>query len=410
MGKTVHKRFCAKGVVKKTSKEFRRTPYNLPGAVRPTTPRLRSLVDDFSYPAVMRMSDAQSGQLLRKLGFKPSTVAKQRQCWKCHGPVRKYQKVGGCFFRCAAKACRKKYCEKAYTPLHNRGGGSSEDGDDTLRPSEYLRCSWAYGYRLPPDVTIPLTEVSRRKVERVFDYLRVASSDTTEQLCKEAFFDGPITEADTARAMGKHPDKKTTEHRGRTLVVVDRQSGKTAYARLPTKQTIKGAPTPPEEYNEVQPVLDHLLGQTMLAGDGSWAWKQHAKKNGLGPVLDATHQKKEYVKLHKVPAPSGSVAKKVLEKLGHPMKRKLRVKGGGNRAEAAIGAVKGVLRRRNGLKNGRHAGSNMLAAAFSKHHPGLRPLGLAVKGFLSRVVDKKDPLTYWKPGAQHKFDIFDSAA
>ena len=188
------------------------------------------------------------------------------------------------------------------------------------------------------------------------------------------------------------------------LVVVDRQTGKTAYGRLRPKQTVKGAPSPPETHAEVKPYLDHLLGHNMLAGDGSWAWKQIAKQQGLGQVLYAVHKNKKYVRLHHVEAGPGTVARNVLDALGHPRTKQLRVKGGDNRTEAAIGAVKSALRRRNHCKKGRHACANLLAASFSRHHPGLRSLGLAVRGFMSTQVD------HLKPGEQHNFDIFHPSA
>ena len=81
--------------------------------------------------------------------------------------------------------------------------------------------------------------------------------------------------------------------------------------------------------------------------------------------------------------------------MGHPEQRVLRVKGGDQRAEATIGAVKNVLRRRCQLKNVVHADTNALAAAFNREAPGLRALAEGVSIFLNIVVDKKNPTTYW---------------
>ena len=152
--------------------------------------------------------------------------------------------------------------------------------------------------------------------------------------------------------------------------------------------------------------LGHMLGeQVVLFADGALSWRKFAKAKNMSPVAFANHAKKEFVKLHSLPAPRGSGAHKVLEKLGHPEKRKLRAKGGDNHAEAGLGAVKSVLRRRGGLKNNRHIGSAMLSAAYSRHFPGLKNLGKAVKVFLNSVADIENPSTYWVPGRQHAQDI-----
>ena len=200
-------------------------------------------------------------------------------------------------------------------------------------------------------------------------------------------------------------DPTSTEHRGRTFVAVSRATGKTVYSRVANKKVKKGAPTPPETVEEVWSAFDNAIGpKAVLAADGGKAWQACAKKKKLGPVASASHQQKQYVQVVKVPAPANSGAKQLLQKLGHPGKRSLRVKGGDQRAESALSAVKHTLRRRNGLHNGRHAGSNMLSAAFLRHHPGLKPLGQAVRDFLQSVVDKEDPETYWVVGEQHEGD------
>ena len=63
-----------------------------------------------------------------------------------------------------------------------------------------------------------------------------------------------------------------------------------------------------------------------------------------------------------------------------------------------------TARRRNMLKNARHAGSNMLSAAFLRDTPGIRALGRGVGRWLEAVVDEEDPSTYWVVGEQHPGD------
>ena len=66
------------------------------------------------------------------------------------------------------------------------------------------------------------------------------------------------------------------------------------------------------------------------------------------------------------------------------------------------------MRRRNALKNTRHAGSHFLAAAFLRHFSGLVPLGGAVKELLAKNVDATDPDQYWVPGRQSRADEYTS--
>ena len=151
--------------------------------------------------------------------------------------------------------------------------------------------------------------------------------------------------------------------------------------------------------------MDATLGPDVVpAADGGKAWKAATKRKGLGPVAAANHAGKECVRVQKVPAPPGSGARKLLAELGHPNKRSLRLKGGDQRAEAARGAVQKQVRRRNALNNKRHASSQMLAGAFLRHRPGLKPLAEAVASWLAAKVDKEDPLTCWTPGVPHEVD------
>ena len=324
---------------------------------------------------------------------------------KSKSGVKKKEKLRA-ISKCRTKKCQKKVELDAYTPSHNRSGGSGPEGGGALTAQEYLRAAWAYAYRAPADLTRPMTGVEENRLTRVFDYLRNATSYAMEHASNLKYFADGLVEVDTARGSADRRDPKTTEHRGRTGIVVARDNKDTAYFRVQNKRTQKGAPTPPEDCEEVDGALGHMLGQqVILCADGAHSFRNFAKKKNMSPVAFANHAKKEYVKLHSIPAPPGSGAHKLLKTLGHPEKRKLRVKGGDNLAEAGLGAVKSVLRRRGGLKNNRHIGSAMLAAAYSRHFPGLKNLGKAVKVFLDRVVDIESPKTYWVPARQHAQDV-----
>ena len=74
----------------------------------------------------------------------------------------------------------------------------------------------------------------------------------------------------------------------------------------------------------------------------------------------------------------------------------LRVQGGDNLQETNFGGVKQQLRRRNSMRNTRHAEAQVLASAWLLHSPGLQGVGSAVRLCLSNVVDRQDPRTYWQ--------------
>ena len=76
------------------------------------------------------------------------------------------------------------------------------------------------------------------------------------------------------------------------------------------------------------------------------------------------------------------------------------VQGGDNLQEANFGGVKQQLRRRSSMRNTRHAGAHFLASAWLLHSPGLEGVGKAVRLFLSDVVDRQDPRTYWQCARQ----------
>ena len=124
-------------------------------------------------------------------------------------------------------------------------------------------------------------------------------------------FSEGLVEADNGRAAADRTDPASTEHRGRTGIVVPRKIAETAYFRVKSKRTQKGAPTPPEEFEEIDDHLSHLLGEhVLLCADGAGSWKKFGKQRGPTPVLDANHAKKEFVRLHNIPAPRGSPAHK----------------------------------------------------------------------------------------------------
>ena len=368
---------------------YARTPYNGPKHMVTRRPAIRidRLKEDVKEREISSATNTKARRLLSKFGFMPTNYLRSRLCYRC----------GGSLFRASrglkCGSCKTRIHDDAYTPLHYRRGGQRAGA--ALEPKEYLRLAWCYGFRVPCDVACAMTGCGQKKVSRVYSYLAKVTASATRVRSSSIKIDEGLVEADSNKTITRRKDPDTNIHAGRMLVAVDRATGKTAYAMLPDQLVKKGAATVPESFREVKPHLDMWLGSNVvLCGDGAKSWAKYAKSRGYGKVAAANHGKKVWVQVTKLPAPRGSSAAWLLQKMGHPRKRVLRVKGGDQRAEAAIQAVKRVLRRRNQLFNANNIGTNAMAAAFNRENPGLRPLGKAVRMFLAKVVDRRDPASY----------------
>ena len=148
-GSTLHKRVKLSGAASKAAKsqKFRRTPYRPGETSTPPKIRLGRLPDDYDFPDVFKLSEAQSKKLVRELGFLPSVHMQGRRCWKCGDklrPVRKKDDKSGKtqhYGRCENQECDRPLVHpEAYTPVHNRGCGGAPTGDaGTLTKQESLR-------------------------------------------------------------------------------------------------------------------------------------------------------------------------------------------------------------------------------------------------------------------------------
>ena len=259
---------------------------------------------------------------------------------------------------------------------------------------------------------VNLSGTSRTKVARVYDYLRTACAFAEEAEGRQAFFDDQEVEVDSARTVATRTSRTQTEHRGRVLGLTERVSGGRAYVQLPNTVAQRGAPTAPETRNEVEHELAARIGPSaILCADGSQAWGAAVAATGL-PVATAAHNKKEYVRpvalsVKRRPGAAPDVLAAMtaaVRKRPSSTDRQLRVQGGDNLQEANFGGVKNQLRRRNALRGSRHAGAQFLASAWLLHSPGLEGVGKAVRMFLSEVVDRQDPRTYWQNRRQSAKD------
>ena len=154
----------------------------------------------------------------------------------------------------------------------------------------------------------------------------------------------------------------------------------------------------------MQPEIIARIGPaSILCADGSQAWGAAVAATGV-PLATAAHNKKEYVRpvaisVKRRPAAAPDVLAAMaaaVRKLPSSTDSQLRVQGGDNLQESNFGGVKQQLRRRNSMRNTRHAEAQFLASAWILHSSGLEGVGKAVRLFLSDVVDRQDPRTYWQ--------------
>ena len=236
---------------------------------------------------------------------------------------------------------------------------------------------------------------------RVYDYLRTACAFAEEAKGREAFFNDQEVEVDSARTVATRTSRVQTKHQGRVLGFTERLGGRQAYVQLPNTITRRGAPTAPETREEVQQEITARIGPaSILCADGSQAWGAAMAATGV-PLATAVHNKKEDVRsiaisLKRRPR----AAPDVLAAMAAAVRKRtsstdcqLRVQGGDNLQEANFGGVKQQLRRRNSMRNTRHAGAQFLASARLLHSTGLEGVGRAVRLFLSGVVGRQDPRT-----------------
>ena len=97
-------------------------------------------------------------------------------------------------------------------------------------------------------------------------------------------FDAGTLEIDaTKTAIDRKSSKTKNTHRGRFLIVYHRESGQYALEPLDNKTVLKGAPPPPEAYEEVRAVVQKKVdaNRHVVSSDSSQAIKKSVKAKGL---------------------------------------------------------------------------------------------------------------------------------
>jgi len=249
-----------------------------------------------------------------------------------------------------------------------------------------------------------------------FSMFRTATGFAELQSGRDMVFpDGTLewdgTKTVTKRKGTKRKGTKTITHLGRFLDIYHRETGRYALEPLKDSMVLKGAPPPPEEYDEVQPmILKKVRDGHVACSDSGGAFKKVAKKDlkpkGIRYGL-VVHKKKQFSRVVKVPLKylSARVRDRVAQ-LPTTTSRTYRFKAGNQGAEGVFGVVKRNLVRLNLSRSTPNASVNFLSSAWLHKHVGLEGVAEALSIYQAAIKDHCDPKTAfksrdWLTGMEH---------
>jgi hypothetical protein len=215
------------------------------------------------------------------------------------------------------------------------------------------------------------------------------------------FPDGTMEVDATKSVIKKTGSKKTNTHCGRFLVIYHRESGQYCLEPLEDKDVLKGAPPPPESYDETKaPLTKKITKGHVLTADSGKAfkkvWKTHLKQKGV-PFATVVHKKKQFCKLVKFPMTS--LSKRIRDRVAQlptTTRSTYRLKAADNMAENTFLVVKRNLRRLNLGRSTKNASVNFLAASFLNKNIGLEAVAKGIAFYQQSVLDKITPTAAFK--------------
>ena len=212
--------------------------------------------------------------------------------------------------------------------------------------------------------------------------------------------DGTV-EVDVTKTNINRTSKKTNKHCGRFLVIYHRESGQYALEPLEDKDVLKGAPPPPETYEEVKgPILKKVHSGHVLSSDSGGAFKKVAKLHLKGKgVVHATvvHKNKTFSRV--VHMPVKALSKRVRDRVAElptTTSRTYRFKAGDQLAESAFQAIKRNIMRLNLARSTQNASLNFLSSAFLHKHVGLEAVAKGLATYQAAILDSCSPVEAYK--------------
>ena len=253
--------------------------------------------------------------------------------------------------------------------------------------------------KLPQDAAKHLLGVGEDSTKNYFRMLRIATAFAELHTSREMQFgDGTLEIDSTAGVIKRSGSKKLNTHMGRFVVVVHRETGQYALEVLQDKDVLKGAPPPPETYEEVKAIADKKFhGGHIASSDSAQAIKKVFKRRDDVFHVTVIHKKKNWSHVVRIPMKylSKRIRKRVA-KMPTTTKHRYRMKSGDQMAENVFSVVKRNVVRMNLKGRTQTASLNFLSASWLAKHPGLEGVAEAVRIYQNTMRDCSDPKQIFK--------------
>jgi hypothetical protein len=225
------------------------------------------------YDAIVKLTEGQAKTKLRELQLLPSRSVKERECYKCGTRFRWQKKINK--HRCTNWECDTRVAQLAltYTPLwHMHRGG-------TMSYKTFLKALYIFALKIPQDSARHILGCGYDSAENWFQMFRLATAYAELFKGRSMHFpDGTVEFDATKTVINRSSSNKKNTHCGRFLVIYHRESGAYALEPLPDKAVLKGAPPPPESYDEVHtPIRKKVHNGHVLSADSGKAFKKTHK-------------------------------------------------------------------------------------------------------------------------------------
>jgi hypothetical protein len=348
------------------------------------------------YDAIVKLTEGQAKTKLRELQLLPSRSVKERECYKCGTRFRWQKKINK--HRCTNWECDTRVAQLAltYTPLwHMHRGG-------TMSYKTFLKALYIFALKIPQDSARHILGCGYDSAENWFRMFRLATAYAELFKGRSMHFpDGTVEFDATKTVINRSSSNKKNTHCGRFLVIYHRESGAYALEPLPDKAVLKGAPPPPESYDEVHtPIRKKVHKGHVLSADSGKAFKKthkiHFEDKGI-PYATVVHRNKQFSKVVRIPITS--LSKRIRNRvalLPTTNTRTYRYKAGDNKAENTFCVVKRNLKRMNLSRNPGRASVNFLSAAWLTKNVGLEKVAKALAYYQKALTDSIPPADAYK--------------
>lgn len=349
--------------------------------------RLRDLKQE-SYSDICQLNEKQAKHKLMALGLLPDPH-KKRTCFRCHA-VMKFKASEGLV--CSARSCRTRIrsVALAYTPLWHM----QKSGHFSFHT--YLRALYVFSCRIPQDAAVHMRGLGPDSVDTWYGYFRIALAFSELYQGRELEFPEGAVEADSTKTFISRSSAKGNTHSGRFLVIYHRESRKYCLEALPSKFVLKGAPPPPETYDEVRvPLMKKLKKGHIFSSDSAQAFQKVGKRDLAKksiPHAMVVHKNKQWTSVVHIPMKNLPVElRKHAATLPTSNSRTLRFRAGDQACEGIFAAVKRNMKRLNLHSNAAKVNINFLSTACLQKNIGLCGVASQMKYYLESIADAVHP-------------------